>query len=165
MNHLHHRPKHNRFRLVSLLALLLLLGACNRQLSAESLANERRALQREITALRAEADSLSAANEEMRTRVAELMVLLETQQEELRSRVEAVESSAQTVQERSTGLEEQVESAGEAAEASQEVVDQALEQAAQEELETIDGAVPTTTPATTAPTTPAELEIQPSDDH
>ncbi len=121
-----------------LLLALLLLGACNRQLSAETLAGERRALQSEITALRAEADSLNAANEEMRTRVAELVVLLENQQQELRGHLEVLGNSAETVQERSEGLTEQVEAAGEAAEDSQDVVNRALEEAAQEELSDIE---------------------------
>ena len=124
--------------LAPLLLALLLLGACNRQLSAETLASERRALQSEITALRAEADSLNAANEEMRTRVAELVVLLENQQQELRGHLEVLGNSAETVQDRSENLSEQVQTAGEAAEDSQDVVNRALEEAAQEELNDIE---------------------------
>ena len=123
--------------LTPLLLGLLLLGACDRQLTAETLANERRSLQREITALRTEAEGLDAANEELRRQVAELMVLLETQQEELRGRLEGIESSAGNLQERTEDLAEEVQDAGEAATESQDVVNRALEEAAQEELNDI----------------------------
>jgi len=124
--------------LAPLLLALLFLGACDRQLSAETLAEERRSLQREVNALRTEAEGLNAANEELRIQVAELMVLLETQQEELRARLGGIENSAENVRERTEDLAEEVENAGEAADESQDVVNRALEEAAQEELRDIE---------------------------